>query len=46
MTEEQLLLIKAKLKARAAQKFPGDEKRQKRYIWGTINKIKGEHKHG
>ena len=27
------------LKRRAAEKFPGDKKRQERYVYGTLNKI-------
>lgn len=40
MNEAKVLAIKADLKKRAAEKWPGDEKRQNRYIWGTIQKIK------
>ena len=44
MTETQLLALKMKLKAKAAEKFPGDKERQNAYVWGTINKIKaGKH---
>jgi hypothetical protein len=39
MTEEKLLELKAKLKATAEKKFP-DAERQKRYIWGTLQKVK------
>lgn len=40
MNETQIHALKAKLRRTAAQKFPGDEKRQNAYIWGTIQKIK------
>ena len=31
--------VERKLKAEAAKKFPGDKKRQDRYIYGTMNKL-------
>lgn len=34
-----------KLRAEAQKKFPGDQERQDRYVWGTLNKLKkGEKK--
>lgn len=38
--EEKILALKEKLYARAREKFPNDEDRQNRYVWGTINKVK------
>lgn len=38
--EEKILAIKEELKARARAKFPDDEARQNRYVYGTINHIK------
>lgn len=43
--EEKIKALKEKLSARAARKFPGDTDRQKRYIWGTINKVKENMSH-
>jgi len=44
VNEAKILAIKADLKRRAAKKFPGDEKRQNAYIWGTIRRIEGTRK--
>jgi len=38
--EEKILKLKEDLRARAREKFPNDEERQNRYVWGTISKIK------
>jgi hypothetical protein len=38
--EEKILSIKQHLRTEAAKKFPGDEERQNRYVWGTITNIK------
>lgn len=38
--EEKILKLKEELRARAAKKFPSNEKRQNAYVWGTINKVK------
>lgn len=43
--EEKILKLKESLKARAAKKFPGNEERQNRYVWGTINKVKEKMSH-
>lgn len=43
-TEQEIHRIKAKLKKTAQEKFPGNEKRQNAYVWGTIRRIKGEQK--
>lgn len=43
--EEKLLAIKRKLKKTATEKFPGDEERQNRYVYKTLNTIK-ERMHG
>lgn len=39
-TEADILKIKEALKQEAREKFPNDEQRQQRYIWGTIQNIK------
>lgn len=44
MNEAKILAIKADLKRRAAKMFPGDERRQNAYIWGTIRRIEGARK--
>lgn len=40
MTEEKIMEIKRKIREEAERKFPGDDKRQNAYIWGTIQEIK------
>ncbi len=37
--EEKILKLKEDLRARAAKKFPHDQIRQDRYVWGTIRKV-------
>ena len=32
--------LEAKLKAEARRKFPGDQERQDRYVYGTLQKLK------
>jgi hypothetical protein len=32
--------LERKLKAEARQKFPGDQARQDRYVYGTLQKLK------
>lgn len=44
MNEAKILALKMDLKNRAAKLFPGNEKRQRAYVWGTINRIKDAHK--
>lgn len=43
MNEAKILAIKADLKRRAAEKFPGYQQRQNAYVWGTIRRIKERH---
>lgn len=31
--------IESRLKREAAKKFPGDQERQDRYVYGTLNKL-------
>lgn len=38
--EEKILKLKEDLKRRAREKFPNDEERQNRYVYGTLNKVK------
>lgn len=38
--------LEQRLKREAAKKFPGDEERQDRYVYGTMNKLKKEGKIG
>lgn len=42
-TEAEIKALKEELITRARRKFPGDKRRQDRYVWGTIQKIKGGH---
>lgn len=39
MNEQEAIELKAKLRAHAERKFPGDKDRQQRYIFGTLRKL-------
>jgi len=40
MTEEDIKKLKEELFARARKKFPGDEERQRAYVFSVIRKVK------
>lgn len=39
MNEAQAIELKAKLRAHAEKKFPGNPERQRAYIFGTLRKL-------
>jgi hypothetical protein len=46
LDEEKILKLKENLRKRAKKKFPGNEERQERYVWGTLHNLGliGKHK--
>ncbi len=39
MNEQEAIELKAKLRAHAEKKFPGNTERQRAYIFGTLRKL-------